>query len=518
MVLLLVVCLACTGLIGCEKDTPRGKLIYYYLEQEPKNLDPQVSQDKASQTVIRNLFEGLVRQDADGKIVPGVAERWESTENDRVFTFYLRENAKWSDESELTAQDFLYGIRRALDPVTGSEICAPLFCIENAQAIRNGEAEMSSLGVRVLGKHTIQFTLTDSMKEFPARTLETVYLPCHREFFEKCAGRYGMEPDTVLGNGPFTLRKRYGWVHKEYLHLVKNSQYYAPEEVVPGGVKLKIAKFPQEPISDLLNVDIFLDAAPISREQIPAAEAKKMKVVGFEDTTWGLRINPEANPFTSLSMRQAVVQSLQPEAVAQVMLDGTEPTAGILPGAMEVDGTSYRERVGNPFRRYSDPEITHNLMKVGLKELKRSEMPQITILCADTLDAKRVANHLLTQWKQGMGEYFRIVTLSQAEIASRVAAGNYQLAIVKLESKTGDPAEALSQLLPKETEWILPQTGEERVREIFRMENEIIEQGWFYPLFGEKHYFVSAPNVEGIRFAPFSGGVIFRETGKWDVD
>lgn len=517
--LLLIICTMGVLLAGCSgKDTPAGKLIYYYLETEPKNLDPQVSKDYASRIVIQNLFEGLARLDESGTPVPGVAERWEASADQRQYTFYLRETAKWSDESELTAQDFLFGIQRALDPATGSDICEVLFCIENAEAIRKGEAEMSSLGVQVVGTREIRFTLNESMPEFPALTAEPVFLPCKEEFFTECAGRYGLEPDTVLGNGPFMLRKRYGWVHQEYLHLVKNGTYHAPEEILPAGVKLKIARFPEDAVADLLNVDVFLDASPLRLEQLEEARVKGLTVTAFEDTTWGLRINSAAMPFTSLSMRQAVMQSLSFDVAMETVLDNTEPIRGILPEGMTLGNRPYRERVGQVRRLYSSPEVTHDLMRQGLKELGRSSMPEITILCADSLDAKKVANNLLTQWKKGVGEYFRIVTLSQEEIQKRVTAGNYQLAIVKLENNGTDPAEYLSQLLPAETEWELSRREDERITQIYQMENDLIAQGIFYPLFGEKHYFAMAPNVSGIRFSPFQGGIDFRQAGKLDDD
>ena len=116
LALLLAICMLCGGLIGCEKDTPNGKLIYYYLEQEPKNLDPQVSKDAASRTVICNLFEGLARQTAEGEIVPGVAERWEPSSDGKVYTFT---NSTTGEKFTKTAEELKAGFTYELPLRTG---------------------------------------------------------------------------------------------------------------------------------------------------------------------------------------------------------------------------------------------------------------------------------------------------------------------------------------------------------------------------------------------------------------
>ena len=116
-VLMVLSMTACSG----EEDIPANQIINYHITEEPVTLDPQIANDDAARLVITNIFEGLVRLDKDNQVSPGAAEKWTVDENGLVYTFYLRKDLCWSDGTELTANDFVYGIQRAIQPSTGSE-------------------------------------------------------------------------------------------------------------------------------------------------------------------------------------------------------------------------------------------------------------------------------------------------------------------------------------------------------------------------------------------------------------
>ena len=110
----LLLCL-CAGCGSYKADAS----FTYLLEQNVTSLDPQTASNSAAELVISSLFEGLCRIDEDGEAIPGVARSWEANSDSTEFTFHLRRNAQWSDGTPLTAQDFVYGITRALSPATG---------------------------------------------------------------------------------------------------------------------------------------------------------------------------------------------------------------------------------------------------------------------------------------------------------------------------------------------------------------------------------------------------------------
>ena len=229
---------------ACSEQRPANadKEIFYALPAEPATLDPQVASDEASLVVIEALFEGLVRLDEDGEPYPGVAESWSANADATVFTFTLREDACWSDITSeeapeaVTADDFVFAFRRAIDPATNSPNASQLFCIKNAQEIYTGELPVEELGVTADGAHTLIVELAYSLPEFPAVTASAVFMPCNEAFLIQQTGVTGWNAKYVLGNGPFEFSGYYAWEHDAYLSLSRSSVYAGETEVLPASL------------------------------------------------------------------------------------------------------------------------------------------------------------------------------------------------------------------------------------------------------------------------------------------
>lgn len=174
------------SLAGCREKTDPiyEQTIQYNLESEPSSLDPQIADDQSAQIVIMSLFEGLTRIGPDGEAQPGVAERWEHNGDYTAFTFYLREDACWTDEDEtpVTAADFVFAFRRALNPGTGSDLGRTLTCIANGQQVLDGQADPSELGVTALDSKTLKIDLAYSYEDFPKLMASSAAMPCNENF------------------------------------------------------------------------------------------------------------------------------------------------------------------------------------------------------------------------------------------------------------------------------------------------------------------------------------------------
>ncbi|HIL85802.1 MAG TPA: peptide ABC transporter substrate-binding protein, partial [Pseudomonadales bacterium] len=127
------------------------------LTQEPPQLNSAKATDQVSGTVLGHLMQGLVRYDRRGKVIPGVAERWEMDE--KTATFWLREDAKWSDGKPVTAHDFVFAWQRVVDPKTASEYAFILAPIKNAAEINEGKLPVTQLGAVALDDRTLQVNL-----------------------------------------------------------------------------------------------------------------------------------------------------------------------------------------------------------------------------------------------------------------------------------------------------------------------------------------------------------------------
>ena len=305
-VLLLVLCLP-----SCQDKTLAGRSFYFPLDAEPRQLDPQVSTDRSSMTVAAALFEGLTRLDENGKAVPAAAQ-WTVSEDRMTYTFTLRES-QWSNGEPVTADDFLFGMQRAVQPSTRSSLASQLFDIVGAEDINEGRAELSSLGVRVQDDRTLIITLREPNDAFPERVASTPFMPCNRAFFESTGGKYGLEKDYVLTNGPFMLSR---WSHGEYLVIKKHEGYHDHESILPAAVRYVIGQV-EDPVTSLAEGN--LDAAEISPSQVEAAREENLQLVPLEDTISYLWMNNTAKGLKKEETRRALREALQWDALTALI-------------------------------------------------------------------------------------------------------------------------------------------------------------------------------------------------------
>ncbi|WP_413699478.1 ABC transporter substrate-binding protein [Psychromonas sp. KJ10-10] len=173
--------------------------------------------------MIRDLLEGLVNQDADGNTIPGVAERWETSDN-KTFTFYLRQDAKWSNGDPVTAHDFVYSFQRAVAPETASPYSwyLEMTTMANARDIIAGEKDKSTLGVKAIDDYTFQVQLDNAVPYFVMMMGHTTVKPVHKATVEKFGDKW-TKPENFVGNGAFVVSN---WVVNERIEMVPNVNYW----------------------------------------------------------------------------------------------------------------------------------------------------------------------------------------------------------------------------------------------------------------------------------------------------
>ena len=168
------------------------------LPSEPLTLDPQLADDTYSNQVVRDLYEGLTAEDRHGQIVPGVASSWTVDTTGTIYTFQLRPEARWSDGSPVVAEEFVQGLRRAVDPKAASGSAALLAIIRGASDIAAGRKGVSDLRVSALGPYSVQIEL-----EHPAPfLLQILTQPIGAPFQSTKIGSKTIDPRT--GKGPAT--------------------------------------------------------------------------------------------------------------------------------------------------------------------------------------------------------------------------------------------------------------------------------------------------------------------------
>ncbi|MBB5190080.1 oligopeptide transport system substrate-binding protein [Silvimonas terrae] len=194
---------------------------------EPDSLDPSLYETKPANYIDSDLFEGLTRNGADGSIQPGVAESWKQTDP-RTWVFKLRKDARFSDGSPISADDFVYSWQRTVDPKTGSKYTILHEFILNAKDIVNGKKQPKELGVKALDKYTLEVKTTDVVPFFPGLAAMGNMAPLKKDAIEK-NGKDWVKPGKMVSNGAYMLSE---WVPNNRVVLVKNPNYWNAKSVV----------------------------------------------------------------------------------------------------------------------------------------------------------------------------------------------------------------------------------------------------------------------------------------------
>ena len=189
-------------------EVPTGTVLHEVQElhrgngSEPASLDPQKVEGTTGSAITKDLFEGLVQQDDYGNIIPAQATHWEVSGGNKVFTFHLRDGIKWSNGDPVTAEDFVFGFRRAVDPATASRYAwfLEIATVKNASKIITGDMPPETLGAVALNDKTFQVTLEKPVPYFVRMLAHQNTFPAPKKVVEQFGDRW-TRPEHMVTNG-----------------------------------------------------------------------------------------------------------------------------------------------------------------------------------------------------------------------------------------------------------------------------------------------------------------------------
>ena len=170
--------------LSCGDKHRDGKAIYINVGSEPRSIDPALNNAVDGSIYIQHAFEGLATRDKNNKIIGGVAESWDISEDGLTYTFHLRENAKWADGQKITADDFVYAWRRAVDPLTAAEYAYQYEPVLNAMDINAGKKPLESLGVKAIDENTLEVKLATPTAYFIELAAFPTFYPIRKDIIE----------------------------------------------------------------------------------------------------------------------------------------------------------------------------------------------------------------------------------------------------------------------------------------------------------------------------------------------
>lgn len=219
-----------------DVDKPE-KVLNLATSSDIPSLDVSKSTDQQSFQTMNSTMEGLTRVDKDGKVKPGMATSWESSEDGLTWTFKIREGATWSNGDSVTAKDFEYSWKRTLDPATASEYGYIMSDILGATEAH--EKGVDSVGVKAIDNNTLEVKLVRPVEYFPELMSFQVFFPQNQKFVESCGEKYGTAVEYQVYNGPFTLTT---WKMEDQYSMSKNPNYWDASNVKLETINTKIVK------------------------------------------------------------------------------------------------------------------------------------------------------------------------------------------------------------------------------------------------------------------------------------
>ena len=235
--------LATSLFIGCGDSSSNSgssssnQQLVFNLGEDPETMDPTLNNSSGAGTMILNAFEGLMVLDENDQPVEGTAESMEVSEDGLVYTFKIREDAKWSDGEAVTADNFKYSWLRALNKETAAEYAYQLFYIKNAEKFYNGEATAEEVGINVIDEKTLEVTLETPTAYFLQLLAFTTYVPLREDIVSANPEGWATNPETYVSNGPFKLVQ---WDMKDQLVFEKNENYWDKDSVKLESLTFKL--------------------------------------------------------------------------------------------------------------------------------------------------------------------------------------------------------------------------------------------------------------------------------------
>lgn len=199
---------------------------------EPQTLDPHRAEGVPAGNILRDLYEGLTIEAPNGDVIPGTAESWAINDDGTVYTFYLRDTARWSNGDPVTAEDFVYSFRRAVDPETLSRYSSILYPIKNAEAIATGNLSPEKLGVFATGEFVLTINLESATPYFLSLLNHSMAYPVHQATVEKYGDQF-TRPGKVVSNGAYQMKD---WLVQSHVELSRNENYWDNASTSINGV------------------------------------------------------------------------------------------------------------------------------------------------------------------------------------------------------------------------------------------------------------------------------------------
>lgn len=491
-----------------RQEETSEKVIYWNNGEEPTTFDPPVGFNAVSWSPLNNIMEGLTRLNEEHLPQPAIAENWDVSEDGKTYTFHIRDDAKWSNGDDVTAGDFEFAWKRALDPELAASSAFLAYLIEGAESYNSGEGSAEDVAVKALDEKTLEVTLTSPQAYF----LNIISLPTFFPINEKVAAdnpQWFAEAATFVGNGPFKLTE---WQHDSHLVMERNEQYWDAETV-------KVDKIHWAMVDDSNTEYQMYQSGELDSSDVPAELSEKLFEEGEVDIVdqaglYFFRFNASQEPFQNKNIRKAFALAVDQQQIVDFVTKNREqPAYGFVsPGFTDANGQDFRETNGDLLK--TNIEEAKALLEKGMEEEGYDTLPEVVLTYSSSEQHKKIAEALQPMFKETLGVDVKLESVESSVFLDEQKQLKYQLSRSSFLNDFADPINSLESF---QTGHSMNRTGwsnaeydqlitdakneveeEKRFELLYKAEQILMEEAPIFPLYYYNQPYLQNDAVTGV--------------------
>ena len=424
------------------------KILSVQVGPDPETIDPALNSAVDGGNMLLHSFECLLAVDENGQLVPGQAESWETSEDGLTWTFHLRDGLKWSDGSDLTANDFVYSWKRVCDPMVAAPYAETVLSMVEGydKAI---EGDLDALQVAAQDDNTLVVTLNAPCSYFGSLAAFATLSPVQEATVEANGDAWATSAETYISNGPFYVSE---WVPGSYIMMSKNPYYWNADAIKLDGIKWNLIEDSNAAYSAYQTGEVLM-IKDVPTEEIPSLKDNADFHVDPIIGTYYISMNLERDAFKDARVRKALSLAIDRDYVANTLMQGTySPADNFMgPGWIDMDGKQFKDNA-NGGQSYIDV----NNYEADLEEAKQlladagypdgEGFPTITYTTNDAGYHKVVAEYVQQAWAQ-LGIDLQVDIVEWASFTPMRRNGDFDVARNGWVGDYSDPSNMLDLFL-----------------------------------------------------------------------
>jgi len=426
---------------GDTTQTAAGKkILTIQLGPDVESIDPALNSAVDGANYILFAFDNLLKMDKDGKVVPGLAEKYEVSDDQLTWTFHLRDGLKWSDGSALTADDFVYSWQRLVDPSVAAPYAQTVLGMvegyddaigrPDADGNTTVDPDPTKLKVEAPDEKTLIVHMAKPTPYFDKLAAFVSLSPVKKDVVEANPDGWSIDPKTYISTGPFKLT---GWEPGSYLMFEKNENYWDADSIKLDGIKCLLMQDQNATFSAYESGDALMI------KDVPTQEITTLKdrsdfhidpILG----TYYLDLNTTLDEFKDPKVREALSLALDRKYISETITAGTyTPASGFVSeGVTDWNGTAWQDNITDKSAYINIDEHAGNLAKA--KELLKEAgyengvgLPEMVYSTNDASYHKKIAEYLQQAWGE-LGLKVQVNIVEWKSFTPQRRSGNYQIA------------------------------------------------------------------------------------------